>query len=285
VIGVVGGLLTALLWSGAGTCSARVSRAYGPLRALALGNLIGVVAVPLAALVWVGPPASAPWTDWLRALVYGLGTTCALASIFRAYRLTKLGLVSATVSTNGTIAALVSVAVLGEHLRRLAFAAVLVTGAGVAAAALREETHLAEHGDASDRRGMAFALLGALGFAIAVLAGSGADELQPIWIVACGRVIGFLAITVPAVSRGRLPRPTRPLLPYVIGSPVFDAAGFATLLVASRDGVAVPAVLATLSVVFLALVGALAFRERLGRLQWAGVALTVLGVAALAATR
>ena len=50
---------------------------------------------------------------------------------------------------------------------------------------------------------------------------------------------------------------------------MLDAAGFAALLVGSRDGVAVPAVLSTLSAVFLALVGYFLFRERMSRLQWA----------------
>ncbi len=42
----------------------------------------------------------------------------ALSMIFRAYSMAKVGLVSAIVSTNGTIAALVSVAILGEDAAR-----------------------------------------------------------------------------------------------------------------------------------------------------------------------
>ncbi len=66
---------------------------------------------------------------------------------------------------------------------------------------------------------------------------------------------------------------------------MLDAAGFAALLVGSRDGVAVPAVLSTLSAVFLALIGHFVFRERMSRLQWAGALTTLAGVATLAATR
>jgi drug/metabolite transporter (DMT)-like permease len=55
--------------------------------------------------------------------------------------------------------------------------------------------------------------------------------------------------------------------------------------VGSQDGVAVPAVLSTLSAVFLALIGYFFFRERMSRLQWAGALTTLAGVATLAATR
>jgi drug/metabolite transporter (DMT)-like permease len=285
MIGIVGGLLTALFWGCAGTCSARLTRALGPLQALALGNMIGVVLVPLVALGWLGMPNGVSAEDWLRAVGYGLGTTGALAAIFRAYSLAKVGLVSATVSTSGAIAALVSVALLGEKLPRPAVIAILVTAVGVAAAALREDPTGTGPIGGSDRRGSGFALLGACGFATAVLVGSGVENLHPIWVVAIGRVVGTVLVSAPVIVRSGLPPVPRSLVPFAIGSPVFDAAGFAALLVASRHGVAVPAVLATLSVIVLTLVGVVVFRERLSRLQWVGVATTLLGVATLAATR
>ena len=100
-------------------------------------------------------------------------------------------------------------------------------------------------------------------------------------MVAIGRAIGVCIVTVPLALRRDLPRIDRSLAPYAIGSPVFDAAGFIALLVATGDGVAIPAVLSTGS----AIAGAVFFRERLSRLQWAGVATTVAGVAALTALR
>src|SRR5258705_13245785 len=102
VTGLLGGLLCAVFWCGAGTCSATWARVFGPVPSLAMGCLIGAVAVPVVALVWVGLP-DAPWTDWLWAGGYGVGTMAALAMIFRAYSTAKVGLVSAIVSTNGTI--------------------------------------------------------------------------------------------------------------------------------------------------------------------------------------
>lgn len=282
--GLLGGLFCALFWCGAGTCSATCARVFGPVRSLAMGCLIGAIAVPIVALVWVGPP-DAPLSDWLWAGGYGVGTMAALTCIFRAYSMAKVGLVSAIVSTNGTIAALVSVAILGEALPGGAIVATLVVGGGVCLAALREGDPETGPKGGSDRVGALFALVGACGFGGAVLSGAQASELDPIWVVAGGRAFGLVAVTLPIALAGRLPRLDRQILPYAIGSPVLDAAGFAALLVGSRDGVAVPAVLSTLSAVFLALIGRLVFHERMSRLQWAGALTTLAGVATLAATR
>jgi drug/metabolite transporter (DMT)-like permease len=282
--GILGGLFCAIFWCGAGTCSATCARVWSPVRSLAMGCLIGSIAVPLVALIWVGVP-HAPASDWLWALGYGVGTMVALSMIFRAYSMAKVGLVSAIVSTNGTIAALVSVVVLGEALPPAAIIATLIVATGVCLAALREGDPATGPTGGSDRLGALFALLGACGFASAVLCGAQAETLDPIWVVAGGRVVGLVVVTVPVTLAGRLPRLDREILPYAIGSPLLDAAGFAALLIGSEDGVAVPAVLSTLSAVFLALVGHLFFRERMSRLQWAGALTTLAGVATLAATR
>jgi drug/metabolite transporter (DMT)-like permease len=282
--GILGGLFCAIFWCGAGTCSATCSRVFGPIPSLALGCLIGAIVLPIVALLWVGVP-DAPSADWLWAMGYGVGTMVALATIFRAYSMAKVGLVSAIVSTNGTIAALFSVVVLGETLPTAAIAATLIVGVGVCLAAFREGDPSTGPRGGSDRRGALFALVGACGFAGAVLSGAQAEQLDPIWVVAVGRVFGLLIVTVPITVMGRLPRPDRQILPYAIGSPVLDAAGFSALLIGSQDGVAIPAVLSTLSAVFLALVGHLVFRERMSRLQWAGALTTLAGVATLAATR
>lgn len=283
MLGILGGLLAACFWGGAGTCSARCARALGSLRSLAIGNVIGVVLVSGAALAVHGPPTGAPASDWLRGIGYGLGTMAGLACIFKAYELAKVGLVSATVSTNGAIAALVSVLLLGEELAPVAILALVVTATGVSLSALRGGQGGPAGG--SNARGVAFALLGACGFATAILVGSDLESLGPIWIVATGRAVGVVVVTVPLALARALPRPERGLWPWLLGSPAFDAAGFAALLLATQDGVAVPAVIANMSVVLLSLIAMVVFDERLGRLQWVGVATTLSGVAVLAATQ
>ncbi len=284
MIGIIGGLSAAIFWCGAGTCSARLARSVGSLQALALGNIVGFVALVAIALVWVGPPDPAGVKDVLIALAYGIGTVGGLAAIFRAYELTKLGLTSAMVAANGSVAALASVLFLNESLPVPAWVALVVVGLGISVVALASGggARLAGGGSA---KGIGFAALGALGFGLAVAAASAADTLHPVWIVAAGRLVGLVVVTIPLMLAGRLPRPERALWPYVVGSPFFDAAGFIAVLIGSRDGVAIPAVLSNLSCVLLVAVGAVAFHERLTPLQLSGATLTLLGVVALTLLR
>ena len=225
--GLLGGLFCAIFWCGAGTCSATCARVWTPVRSLAMGCLIGAIAVPIVALAWVGVP-HAPLSDWLWALGYGIGTMLALAMIFRAYSMAKVGLVSAIVSTNGTIAALVSVAVLGESLPPAAIIATLIVGTGVCLAALREGDPATGPRGGSDRLGAAFALLGACGFAAAVLCGAQGQDARP--DLGGGGRAAVRADRRHVADRAAgpaAPAPDREILPYaLIGSPLLDAAGF-----------------------------------------------------------
>jgi drug/metabolite transporter (DMT)-like permease len=74
-------------------------------------------------------------------------------------------------------------------------------------------------------------------------------------------------------------------LPFAFALAALDMAGFAAFLGGATVSVAITSVLAS-QYAIVAVVGSyLALGERLSRLQMAGVALTVMGVAALAALR
>lgn len=280
--GIIGGLTTAAAWACAGTCSARTSRGIGPLATVATGNVVGVVATTIVALAVAGSPQASGPADWLAAVGYGLGTMAGLLLIFRGYAIGKVSLVSAMVSTNGTITALFAVLVLGEQMPAAAVLGMVMTGAGVGLTALKPEPAAAGR---SDRLGITFGLLGAVGFAAAILSGDHAGSLDPLWVVAIGRAVGCLVITAPyLVLRGR-PRVPREVLPFAVGSPLFDAVGFAALLIAGEDGIAVPAALSTLNVPLLVVFGAVVFHERPRPGQLVGMAVTLCGVVILTLTR
>jgi drug/metabolite transporter (DMT)-like permease len=66
-----------------------------------------------------------------------------------------------------------------------------------------------------------------------------------------------------------------------VASGVAEVVGFASFAVGARDGLAVAAVLTSQFAAIAAIAAFVLFRERLGRLQLAGVATIVVGVAAL----
>ncbi len=217
--GFIGGLAAATFWASAGLCSARSSRLLGVFAAFAVTNLIGLVFIASVAIAVAGPPSDVSTHDLTLAVISGAATTIALASIFRAFRGTKIGLASAIVSADGAMAAGAAFLLFGERVTLLALIALGIITTGVAMVALRPG-----EGGRIDRATLGFALLGGVGFASALVASSRADGLDPLWVVTTGRVIGFLAVTVPfLLLRGGFGLP-RVILPFVILSPVFDYA-------------------------------------------------------------
>lgn len=78
-------------------------------------------------------------------------------------------------------------------------------------------------------------------------------------------------------------RLTRAALPLVITAGLCEVGGFASYAVGARHGIAISAVLASQFAALAALAAYLLFRERITRLQLAGVVTIALGVAVLTA--
>ena len=104
------------------------------------------------------------------------------------------------------------------------------------------------------------------------------------WVLLPPRLLGVVALTLPLALAGRL-RLTRRAAPLVVTSGVAEVAGFTSYALGARHGIAVAAVLASQFAAFTAVGAYLLFRERLSRLQLAGVVLVIVGVAALSAVR
>ena len=93
----------------------------------------------------------------------------------------------------------------------------------------------------------------------------------------------YRAVALPLIARRNLML-TRRAVPLVLASGVCEVAGFASYAAGSRHGIAVSAVLASQFAALSAIGGYFLFRERLTRLQLAGVGAIVVGVAVLSAT-
>jgi drug/metabolite transporter (DMT)-like permease len=278
MIAVLGGLGAAVAFATATLCSSRSSRLIGPAPVVAWVMLVGlaVVAVPVTR---AGVPAGLDGasTGWLA--LAGLGNVVGLLLAYAGLRIGRVGVVAPIASTEGAIAALIAVAA-GEAIAPGTGAALAVVGAGVVlAAAARDES-----GPAGRRRNISAALYAAgaaLAFGLSLYAtGRVSADLPLAWAVLPARLAGALAVALPLALAARL-RLTRRALPLVVASGLCEVLGFALFAVAARHGIAVSAVLAS-QFAALAVVGAFfLFRERLGRVQVAGVVAVVLGVAAL----
>ena len=248
----------------------------GASSVLAWVMLVGFLLIaPVAAVRGVTGNADAADIAWLA--VASIGSVGGLGMSYVALRRGKVSIIAPICATEGAIAALVAVA-FGQRLAATTLIALGVIAGGVVLASSGNEV-VEGH---SSRTSVALALLAASLFGVSLYAsGRAGPSLGAAIIILGARGLGVAAIFLPLVVLGRL-RLTRDALPLVLTSGVLELAGYALFIVGVGSGnVAVPAVLSSLFAVVAGVLGFFLLGERLRRLQFAGVAATVLGVLVL----
>jgi drug/metabolite transporter (DMT)-like permease len=279
MLAVVGGLGAALAFTGATLCNSRTSRMIGPWSLLAWVMLIGLAVVGLPAAIGGVPDGlDGPALRWLA--LAAVGSVAGLLLVYTALRSGQVGIVAPIVSTQGAIAALISVAA-GERIATVAALMLALVAVGVVLAGSS-----GSGGSAPAGRGpVLLSVAGAFAFGASLYAtGRVGEELPVPWALLPSRLLGTLAIAVPLAAAARL-RMTRRALPLVLASGVFEVAGFALFVLGARHGLAVSAVLSSQFAALSAVAAYVLFRERLAPVQLAGVAAIVVGVATLSAVQ
>jgi len=284
MVAILGGLGAALSWAIATLASSRSSRMIGPISVLGWVMAVGWLAAIGPALL--SRPAHLGVPEVAALVATGLSHNIGLLLAYRALSIGRVSIVAPITSTEGAIAALLSVA-LGETL---AGTTALVLGAialGVVLAAAERAADPAAGPrlDPGHNRQAAILALAAAGtFSIGlVLAGRlGAEGMPPAWVMLVSRTVGLTVIVLPLVLTRRF-RLTRAALPLVILSGLLEVFGGAIYVVAASSGVAVAAVLSSQFAAIAAIGAFFLFGERLQRLQVLGVVVIAIGVTALAA--
>lgn len=258
--------------------ASRATRLIDPPSVLSWVMLVGfAIAIPVAALQGLPEGLDRGSIAWLS--LAGLGNVGGLLLAYSALRVGKVGIVAPIVSTEGAIAAVVAV-VAGEHLSAgsAVTLAVIAVGIVLAASARDPDTRSAE---APAWRIAAYALVAAVCFGTSLYATARVSADLPIaWALVPPRIAGVLFVALPLVATSRL-RLTRAALPLVLASGVAELVGFALFAVGSRHGIAVSAVLASQFGALAAVAAYVLFRERLTRVQLAGVVTIVAGISVL----
>ena len=277
MIAILGGLGAALAFATSTLCATRASRSVGALPTLGWVMLVGlVVAVPVV-LAAGGDRPGGSGLGWLAAS--GVGNVLGLGLVYSAVRSGKVGVVAPIASTEGAVAAVIAVA-LGEHVSAGVAVALVVVVVGVVLAAAAPGTEGRTSAPVLLLSGAA-----ALSFGISIYAtGRVSDELSVAWALLPARAVGAIAITLPLALSRRLVL-TRKAAPLVAVAGVAEVGGFAADAVGARHGIAVAAVLASQFAALAALGAFLLYRERLTRVQVAGVAVIAVGIALLSVLR
>jgi drug/metabolite transporter (DMT)-like permease len=277
MIAVLGGLGAAALFATATVSAARGSRLVGAESFLAGVMTVGLLIVfPFVALGGAPARLEASSFGWLA--LSGIGNVAGLLFDYAALRVGRLGLVAPILATEGAVAALISVAA-GERLAPGAAATLVVIAGGVVLATRTGSRDV----DASDqsRRAVLLALAAACSFGASLYAtGRVSAQLPLAWALLPARLVGVAAVAFPLAFTGRL-RLTRRAAPWVVLAGACEVGGFAAFAAGARHGIAVSAVLSSQFATLAALAGIVLFRERLARIQFAGVAAVACGVAIL----
>ena len=278
MIALLGGLAAALVWGTATLCSARSSRVIGATSVVAWVMLVGLVAnLGVIAIGRPLGPIGASGVAWM--LVSGLGNVAGLLLEYSALRRGKVGLVTPIASTEGAIAAVLAVAA-GEVLGVASAVLLAIIALGIVLAGLARDEPTAMR-----RTPAAFwlAALAALSFGVGIFATGHISVSLPVgWAVLPPRLVGVVVVTIPLAVTGRL-RLARRAVPLVVATGLGEVLGFVFFAVGARHSIAVAAVMGSQFAAVASVAAYVLFRERLTRLQLAGVVTIVAGVAALAA--
>jgi drug/metabolite transporter (DMT)-like permease len=210
-----------------------------------------------------------------------VGNVVGLVVSYAALRVGQVSVVAPVISTEGAIAALISV-LAGQSLGASVGFALLVIAVGIGLASM-PAPDATVHEAARHPTAVLLAGLAAVSFGASLYAtGRAGATLPASWVVLSARLVGVMALALPLALSGRL-RLTAPAVPLVVASGVCEVAGFYSYTLGSRHGLAIAAVLSSQFAVLALAASYVLFGERLSRVQLAGVGCVIVGVAALSA--
>lgn len=277
MLSILFGILTACCFASGSLASSRTVRTIGPYSTIAGIMLVGLL-ITTPFLVIAGIPEQLNGTSILWLIAGGLGNLVGLILAYSALRIGKVGVVAPILCTEGAIAAVIS-AMTGEAIAVTTTFILVVIVAGVALAAIAPDPEPLPH--EKPLKAALIATLAALAFGVGLYAPGHLSADMPIaWILLPARLFGVIALLIPLLITRRF-RMTKQAAPLVILTGFTEVIGFTFYSLGAATSVAVTAVLASLFAPIAAIAAYFLFKERLGKLQIAAVAVIIAGVVAL----
>jgi drug/metabolite transporter (DMT)-like permease len=265
-----------------GGLAAKRGRVLG-VTALAQGGELLLLIPLLVLLGGVASPAA-----FTTGAIAGVGGAGGLVLYLRSLAIGPMGVAAPLAAVTGAVLPVSIGLATGERPGVLAATGIVV---GLAAVLLATGTDLrtgSRRPPRADRvpiasHGPTLALLGGVGFGVFFVALDASPADSGLWPLLGARAasLGLLVIAL-RLRRSRLPH-DRTAIGLAVGSGVLDMAANALFLAATRTGLlSLTSLIASLYPVVVAVLAASFLRERLDRLQWAGVATCLAAVALIA---
>lgn len=276
MVSIVFGLLTAAFFASSSLLSSRSVKIIGSASSLAWAMLVGLIITTPFVFASGVPTNLGVSLPWMAAA--GLGNVVGILLAGFALRVGKVGVVAPILATEGAIAAVIA-AVLGESIAPIVAFFLMVIVGGIVLSAVAPDPEPLEH--ERPLYAVALSTVAAACFGVSLFAaGNLSDQLPIAWVLLPARLVGVILIFLPLLLTRRL-RITRSTAPLVIAMGFTEVLGFICFAIGAQYQVAVTSVLASQFAPIAAVGAYLLFKERLGRLQIAGVVVLVLGVTSL----
>jgi drug/metabolite transporter (DMT)-like permease len=276
---------SALAW-GTGDFLGGIQTKRWPVQLVILGSAVGGVAFALAYALIDGQTIP-PGHDLLLGSCAGVVGMVALVAFYQALAIGTMSIV-APISATGTAIPVVWGVANGEKLSALAFAAIVVTVAGVILASREQDASAAgEVSSADHRQSIIYSFVAAVGFGTVFILIAEAGSVSTAWPAVALKLTTFalMGLFVLALRRDVLADPPsgRMWLPIVVVG-FFDVGANILYAAATQEGeVAIASVVASMFPITTVLLAHRILGERLAGSQRVGVLLALAGVIVLAA--
>ena len=276
MVSIVFGLLTACFFASSGLLSSRAVKIIGSASSVAWVMLLGLfITTPFVVAAGV-PDNIGPSIPWM--VVLGLGNVIGILVAGFALRVGKVGVVAPILATEGAIAAVIA-ALLGESIAPVVGFMLLVIVGGIVISAIAPDPEPLP----KERPVYAVVLstVAAACFGVSLFAAGNLSNDVPIpWVLLPARLTGVLVILIPLLVMRKL-QITRSTVPLIVAMAFTEILGFVCFSIGAQYQVAITSVLSSQFAPIAAVAAYFLFKEKLGRLQIAGVVVLVVGVTAL----
>lgn len=271
-------IASAVLVGGADFLGGFASRNAVGIRVAALAQAAGLPLAVLLALVWRADRVTGADAAW--SLAGGVAVACGFACFYTAMGRGLISVVAPVAAVTGAVVPVVYALARGERPGPIVLAGIAVALAAVAVVSIAPSDPHHAH-VAVTPRVVALSMLAGAFFGLFYVCFSRISDAAGMWPVALerGAATVTLALLALLLTRGPLAG-GRPLARFAFCIGALEVAATVPLLLALQRGpIAVASVLASLYPVITVLLAGVVLRERLSRLQLAGVVCALAAVA------